>query len=207
MEGAKRVLVRVSDFLFIHTPDTSKTYGERLVVIDKFITCDGCDDPLAVSAVDGVACIQNKKLYAIVPRQLHVAEDIPTIEMPPSHSLRSLYSYGDKVYVARLTSNGICFFDASVISQTKEGLHIEYIARSGANMIQLVPFYCVYMYDWRRLHSKCKDAVYAWIFCAKVLGISKDMRNEIAKYVWRLRDESEWETLITNIQWNKKQKV
>lgn len=75
----------------------------------------------------------------------------------------------------------------STIKSINENGYYSVSSRLKIHYSELIP------YNWYILHEKCRLAIKTWLMCAKKMNIYKDLRRLVASYIWRLRNEYEWE--------------
>jgi hypothetical protein len=108
--------------------------------------------------------------------------EIIYLDLPNRENIRDFYNVGDEVYYVHLFMLKYSTITAKVNNDL-------YLLKGGRFMYntELIP------YNWHILHYKCRLAIKAWLLCAKKINIYKDLRKLIASYIWRLRNEYEWE--------------
>lgn len=103
--------------------------------------------------------------------------------LPTKECFKEQYEIGDKVYYQTYSNN---IFHIGTIERKREDRYI--VNNIHSRMAeQLLP------YHYYILHSNCRLAIHWWLLCAKRCGIYKDIRKLIGSYIWRLRNEYEWE--------------
>jgi hypothetical protein len=121
--------------------------------------------------------------------------DLFTFEGHGPISERRVHKPGDIIIFACTHKEKVfAFQEASVVAYDKDR---EYLVRIGTSYedteLHLVPYNCIYLANWKHLHTRCRKAIVAWCLCAKRIGLVRDVIQLIAHRIWDLRDEREWE--------------
>lgn len=111
----------------------------------------------------------------------NVILDIP---LPTKENIRVSYNVGDEVYSSDI------IFRYGVISKKIDN---ERYCIKVRDIYKIFHYTELVPYNWHILHSKCRLAIKTWFLCAKRVGIYKDLRKLVGSYIWRLRNEYEWE--------------
>jgi len=117
-----------------------------------------------------------------------------TFEGPGPVSTRRCHEPGEPIlFACHFNEYIFAFQEATIVTYDRKNR--EYLVRkrsfSGEDTF-IVPRYCVYIPNWRLLHTRCRDAILTWRLCAKRIGVAKDIAKIIAREIWDLRDECEW---------------
>ncbi len=123
-----------------------------------------------------------------------------SIDAPRLSPLRREFKVGDKVFYFERWPHLIHVFP--VITKcvrrrvgvvTSVNVKFEW-CNINHNSDQFVPFDCLHVVGYEDLHATCKRSIYAWLCLSKQLTfLPRDMRRLIGQYVWKTRDDREWE--------------
>ncbi|MBX9636008.1 MAG: hypothetical protein K2Q45_00465 [Nitrosomonas sp.] len=133
--------------------------------------------------------------YRVVVRGVEkLREDIP---LPSKACLRDHYQIGDRVYVQGVYESIIL---AGTVVRKKHNLYFVSF-KNLTNMCR--PAHEMIPFNYYVLHENCRKARKQWLFVAlRCKHLCKDIRLLIAQYIWRLRNEYEWDpTLHQHTRW------
>lgn len=101
------------------------------------------------------------------------------IPLPTRNCLKERYEIGDLVYY-QILANNILF--TGTITKKRNNYYIidDCMSRLPCRIIP---------YHYYSLHTKCRW----WFLIARRFGIYRDVRKLIGSYIWRLRNEYEWD--------------
>lgn len=105
------------------------------------------------------------------------------VPLPTRDCLKERYEIGDLVYYQVLSNNMLC---AGTITKKRD---YNYVIDDCMSRLphRLLP------YHYYSLHTKCRLAIHWFLLISRRLGICKDIRKLIGSYIWRLRNEYEWD--------------
>lgn len=110
-------------------------------------------------------------------------------DLPKKSHVRKKYKKDDKIYWVGAGSGNLYYgeifkkiTDTSYVTKSCEFLHY--------NVDFIIPT------NWWILHRNCKLAIYETSKCLLRLGIYKDLRVLLMKYIWETRNDEEWEKRI-----------
>ncbi len=113
-------------------------------------------------------------------------------------SQRRHYTEGDVVFVPYCYPTMVCpviFFKATV-AHHQSMTHVN-VSFHCSHELFLVRVSCLYLANWKELHTKCHGAVLAWILCAKKGRlVVRDLARLIGQWVWTTKNEAEWEVKV-----------
>ncbi len=114
-------------------------------------------------------------------------------------SHRQEYHVGDAVYV--WCERFKMFYQTAVVAVVPQ----RHVVQLSANLYdaadQFVSVEKVFLKNWKQVQANCRRTVYAWLLCSACFKFGegnkrwfpKDMRRLIAQYVWKSRNESDWD--------------
>lgn len=109
-------------------------------------------------------------------------KNVEYLPLPNFENIRQSYNVGDEIYYVNLS-----MLRYSTIKEIYGNGYYRTSLNRKLHFTELLP------YNWYILHAKCRLAIEAWLFCARKMNIYKDLRKLIAVYIWKLRNEYEWE--------------
>lgn len=144
---------------------------------------------------------RQKDNYLAVPlnatNSILVSESHFTFEGAGPVSTRRYHKPGELViFACHYKELVFAFQEATIV--TYDNRNKEYLVRKqsyGGEVDDtfIVPQYCVYLPNWKHLHSRCRATILRWCLCAKRAGLVRDVIQLIAHQIWDFRDEQEWE--------------
>jgi hypothetical protein len=104
------------------------------------------------------------------------------IPLPTIECLKERYEVGDKVYF-QFAPNYLLY--GTITGKRDPWYIIDHCM--GRTPRRIIP------YRYYSLHSKCRLAIHWWFLISRRFGVVKDIRKLIGSYIWRLRNEYEWD--------------
>ena len=110
-------------------------------------------------------------------------------DLPKKSHVRKKYKKDDKIYWLGPLSGNLYYGEICGITD------IAYKLKSSNDLlIDNIDF--IIPSNWWILHRNCKLAIYETSKCLVRLGIYKDLRILLMKYIWETRNDEEWEKRI-----------
>lgn len=112
---------------------------------------------------------------------------LENILFPTKECKKESYNIGDEIFYQShaWSSHSNLIHFGTITGKQNELYVIDEEIRRRAH--QLIP------YNWYSLHAKCRCAIKWWLLISRRLHVCKDMRKLIASYIWKLRNEYEWD--------------